>query len=47
VNGPNAVVMETLAWVREVAPTVFAKRRDLHLDSARPIEIRLKQDDQS
>jgi UDP-N-acetylmuramoyl-L-alanyl-D-glutamate--2,6-diaminopimelate ligase len=33
VNGPNAVVMETLAWVREVAPTVFAKRRDLHLDS--------------
>ncbi len=30
--GPNAVVMETLAWVREVAPTA-ARRRDLQLDS--------------
>ena len=30
--GPNAVVMETLAWVREVAPT-GARRRDLQLDS--------------
>ena len=31
--GPNAVVMDTLAWMRSVAPAVFAERRDLHLDS--------------
>lgn len=33
--GPNAVVMETLAWLRAAAPAVFAQRRDLHLDSRR------------
>jgi UDP-N-acetylmuramoyl-L-alanyl-D-glutamate--2,6-diaminopimelate ligase len=33
VTGPNAVVMETLAWVRAVAPPGAAGRRDLQLDS--------------
>jgi UDP-N-acetylmuramoyl-L-alanyl-D-glutamate--2,6-diaminopimelate ligase len=32
---PNATVMETLAWLRTVAPAVFAERRDLQLDSRR------------
>ena len=31
--GANAVVMETLAWVRQVAPTTATGRRDLQLDS--------------
>ena len=40
-TGPNAVVMDTLRWVRSVAPTVFAQRRDLQLDSrkVRPGDI--------
>jgi UDP-N-acetylmuramoyl-L-alanyl-D-glutamate--2,6-diaminopimelate ligase len=32
-TGPNAVVMDTLAWMRKAAPVVFAQRRDLQLDS--------------
>jgi UDP-N-acetylmuramoyl-L-alanyl-D-glutamate--2,6-diaminopimelate ligase len=33
VNGLDPVVMNVLAWLRGVAPGVFAQRRDLQLDS--------------
>jgi UDP-N-acetylmuramoyl-L-alanyl-D-glutamate--2,6-diaminopimelate ligase len=32
-SGPNAIVMDTLAWLRDCAPGVFEKRHDLQLDS--------------
>jgi UDP-N-acetylmuramoyl-L-alanyl-D-glutamate--2,6-diaminopimelate ligase len=32
-SGPNAIVMDTLAWLRDCAPGVFTQRRDLQLDS--------------
>jgi UDP-N-acetylmuramoyl-L-alanyl-D-glutamate--2,6-diaminopimelate ligase len=32
-NGPNVIVMETLAWLRDCAPVVFAQRGHLQLDS--------------
>ena len=32
-TGPNAIAMATLAWLRNVAPAVFAQRRDLQMDS--------------
>ncbi len=31
----ETVATEVLGWLREVAPLVFADRRDLHLDSRR------------
>jgi UDP-N-acetylmuramoyl-L-alanyl-D-glutamate--2,6-diaminopimelate ligase len=33
VTGTDPVVMNSLAWLRTVAPAVFAQRRDLQLDS--------------
>jgi UDP-N-acetylmuramoyl-L-alanyl-D-glutamate--2,6-diaminopimelate ligase len=33
VTGEQPVAMNTLAWLRRVAPAVFAQRRDLQLDS--------------
>ena len=32
-SGLDPVVMNSLAWLRTVAPAVFAQRRDLQLDS--------------
>jgi UDP-N-acetylmuramyl-tripeptide synthetase len=32
-SGPHLVAMESLSWIRQVAPVVFAQRRDLQLDS--------------
>ena len=32
-SNAEAVAMDTLGWLRQVAPSVFADRRDLHLDS--------------
>ncbi len=33
--GADAVAAEALGWLRQVAPSVFSDRRDLHLDSRR------------